>query len=87
MSMTKRYLESLPREKQDDILGVPGEWLEAEYETVPQIFCKPDEESEVVERQPISLATRLIGNYAFFPGHGWRRYVTLASATWNQYPY
>jgi hypothetical protein len=101
MSLTKRYIDSLPQEEQDDILGVPGEWLEAEYETVPQTFCKPDEEPEVVEtndlndvptvaaveRQSISLATRLIGNYAFFPGLGWRRYVTLASATWNQYLY
>jgi hypothetical protein len=30
MSMTKRYLESLPKEQQDDILGVPpDEWTES----------------------------------------------------------
>jgi predicted amidophosphoribosyltransferase len=40
-----------------------------------------------VKRQSISRATRIIGNYAFFPDFGWRRYVTLASATWNQYLY
>lgn len=41
----------------------------------------------VVERQSIARATRIIGNYAWFPELGWRRYVTLASATWNQYMY
>lgn len=40
-----------------------------------------------IQRQSISRATRIIGNYAFFPDLGWRRYVTLASATWNQYLY
>lgn len=30
MSMTKRYLESLPKEQQDDILGLPpDEWVES----------------------------------------------------------
>jgi len=30
MSMTKRYLESLPKEQQDDILGLPpDEWTES----------------------------------------------------------
>jgi len=30
MSMAKRYLESLPKEQQDDILGVPpDEWVES----------------------------------------------------------
>jgi hypothetical protein len=30
MSMTKRYLESLPKEQQDDILGIPpDEWTES----------------------------------------------------------
>lgn len=30
MSMTKRYLESLPKEQQDDILGLPpDEWDES----------------------------------------------------------
>jgi len=29
MSMTKRYLESLPKEQQDDILGLPpDEWTD-----------------------------------------------------------
>jgi len=40
-----------------------------------------------VRRQSISCSTRIIGNYAFFPDLGWRRFVTLASATWNQYLY
>jgi len=35
------------------------------------------------DRPCISEATRLVGNYAFFPGLGWRRYWTLADATWN----
>lgn len=49
MSMTKRYLESLPQSDQDAILGPPpGEWEYGEYETVPQIFCKPDETAPAV---------------------------------------
>jgi hypothetical protein len=56
MSITKRWLESLPKEQQDDILGLPpGEWLEAEYETAPQIFCKPDEWYESAENEPEEL--------------------------------
>jgi hypothetical protein len=44
MSMTKRYLESLPKEQQDDILGLPpDEWYEsAENE--------PDEPDKFEER-------------------------------------
>ena len=38
-------------------------------------------------RPSISESTRIIGNYAFFPGLGWRRYWTLDDATWNQYLY
>ena len=39
------------------------------------------------DRPSISESTRIIGNYAFFPGLGWRRYWTLDDATWNQYLY
>jgi len=53
MSMTKRYLESLPKEQQDDILGLPpGGWLEGQYETIPQTFCKSDEWVESAENEP-----------------------------------
>ena len=38
-------------------------------------------------RPSISEAVRIIGNYAYFPGFGWHRYVTLASVTWNKHLY
>ena len=40
--MTKRYLESLPKEQQDDILGLPpDEWTES-AESVPEIPTDED---------------------------------------------
>ena len=47
MSMTKRYLESLPKEQQDDILGLPPderEWYES-AENEPEIEW-PEEEGD-----------------------------------------
>ncbi len=87
MSLTKRYLESLPQEEQDAILGKHEPDDEAEWDAVEINDLNDVPTVAAVEHRSISLATRLVGNYAFFPGHGWRRYVTLASATWNQYLY
>lgn len=37
MSMTKRYLESLPKEQQDDILGLPPDEWDESAENVPPV--------------------------------------------------
>lgn len=59
--MTKRHLESLPKEQQDDILGLPpGEWGYSEYETVPQIFCKPEEWDDSAENEPTNTLVNCV---------------------------
>ena len=46
MSMTKRYLESLPKEQQDDILGIPpDEWTES-AENEPEIEWEPSPDDD-----------------------------------------
>ena len=52
MSMTKRYIETLPQDKQDDILGLPPsdeDGLEVEYENEDDIPGSEDEEDGGLE--------------------------------------
>ena len=66
MSMTKRYLESLPKEQQDNILGLPpDEWTEsAENEPTEEELKRARieaqlERAEAPLRKPVGPCVRL----------------------------